>query len=168
MELHSWVALSQRAREEWLDHARQRYFSAEHPQPQAPPGHVFELAGKAITDLTSFFCAMGEAINGPGGYFGAGFHGFDDCCVGGFGATPPCTIRWNDASVAKRALDHAALAAWARQRLETHEFLDGEGAAWLADTIARAERDEGETLFDMLVETMRDRGISVEETECLG
>ena len=25
---------------------------------------------------------FGEAVNGPGGYFGSDFHGFDDCLFG--------------------------------------------------------------------------------------
>lgn len=38
-----------------------------------------------------------------------------------------------------------------------------EGADWCAQTIAQAERGEGPTLFEMLVEDMRNRRITVEE-----
>jgi hypothetical protein len=169
-EPHLWVTLSPGERREWLRRSRDLYFAAAHPLPQAAPGHVFELVGSSITDLTSFLCAMGEAINGPGGYFGSNLNAFEDCCWGGFGATPPFSVRWADASASKRALDHAAMAAWAREQLECLEQLAereradrAEGAAWLARVVAQAERGEGETLFDLLVQTMRGAQIAVEE-----
>ena len=52
----------------------------------SPPGSLFVLPGRVIGDLTAFLCAMGEAVNGPGGYFGQHLMGFEDCCYGGFGA----------------------------------------------------------------------------------
>ena len=116
--------------------------------------------------MTSFLCAIGEAINGPGGYFGRHLIAFDDCCVGGFGATPPFTVRWAHSALSRQALDHVALAAWARERLDALRQKDAageEGADWFAQTIAQAERGEGATLFEMLVETMRSRRITVEE-----
>ncbi|MGI5491474.1 barstar family protein [Microtetraspora malaysiensis] len=54
-----------------------------------PPGRTYHLDGSNVVDKMSFFCAMGEAINGPGGYFGWDLNGLADCCKGRFGATPP-------------------------------------------------------------------------------
>jgi len=150
--LHTWLELSPAERVTWLVQSRDRYFAAAHPLPQAAPGHVLEIDGRTITDVTSLLCAIGEAINGPGGYFGSQLLAFDDCCVGGFGATPPFTVRWTHAALSRQALDHAALAVSARAGLEllrqedaqTQEYC-AEGAAWYAQTIAQAERGEGVT-----------------------
>jgi RNAse (barnase) inhibitor barstar len=42
-----------------------------------------------VIDKNSFFCALGEALNGPGGYYGKGLDSMHDCLLGGFGPTPP-------------------------------------------------------------------------------
>ncbi len=65
---------------------------------------TFELDGTHITDEASFFCAIGEAVNGPGGYFGAGLDGLSDCLCGGFGAKVPFTLIWKNSSVARAHL----------------------------------------------------------------
>jgi hypothetical protein len=90
---------------------------------------------------------------------------FDDCCVGGFGATPPFIVRWTHSALSRQALHYVALTAWARERLESLRQKDAgeEGADWYAQTIAQAGRGEGPTLFEMLVENMRNRRITVEE-----
>jgi RNAse (barnase) inhibitor barstar len=70
----------------------------------ASPGAGFELDGHDITDVPSLYCAIGEAINGPGGYFGADLDGLSDCLSGDFGATVPFTLTWQHADVARRHL----------------------------------------------------------------
>ncbi|MFW5437318.1 hypothetical protein [Paenibacillus apiarius] len=42
-----------------------------------------------MSDYASFFCALGESINGPGGYFGFDFNSLIDCLHGGYGAVSP-------------------------------------------------------------------------------
>jgi hypothetical protein len=45
---------------------------AHHPRGGAdrPAGGVYHLDGRHVTELEGFFCAIGEAVNGPGGWFG--------------------------------------------------------------------------------------------------
>lgn len=43
-----------------------------------------------------FLIAIGEAINGPFGYYGAGLDDFDDCLCGGFGLIPPFILEWRN------------------------------------------------------------------------
>lgn len=96
---------------------------------------------------------MGEAINGPGGYFGLSLHAFDDCLFGGFGLTGPCTLRWRHAARSRQHHGAAALIAHYELMLaETPpepEFDQGREAIGAA--IARARRGE-RTLFDELIE----------------
>ncbi|MFC8527213.1 barstar family protein [Nocardia sp. NPDC057227] len=54
----------------------------------------FVLDGRFVTDRSGFFCAIGEAVNGPGGYFGSDLDGLADCLRGGFGATPRFALTW--------------------------------------------------------------------------
>ncbi|WP_370971253.1 barstar family protein [Amycolatopsis sp. cg9] len=81
-----WAAAD---RPEWL-RAALAHHRAEGPD--RPPGRTFRLDGTHVTDLASFLCALGEAVNGPGGYFGRNLDALADCLRGGFGATTPFTV----------------------------------------------------------------------------
>src|SRR2546421_5312984 len=48
-----------------------------------PAGTRYDLDGRFVTDVEGFYCAIGEAINGPGGYFGLNLDALDDCLSGG-------------------------------------------------------------------------------------
>jgi RNAse (barnase) inhibitor barstar len=82
-------------------------------RPDRPPGGTYRLDGRFVTDVEGFYCAIGEAINGPGGYFGWNLDALADCFSGGFGACPPFRLVWRDAAVARRHLvegyDHRRL-----------------------------------------------------------
>ncbi|MEV0990317.1 hypothetical protein [Streptomyces sp. NPDC049949] len=58
-----------------------------------PPGHSYELDGRHVTDVPGLYLALGEAVNGPGGYFGGCLDALDDCLGGNFGHTAPATLR---------------------------------------------------------------------------
>ncbi|MGO4649915.1 barstar family protein [Nocardia sp. 2YAB30] len=85
-----WRSLGPAARRAWLSVALRR--RSHPPRPDDPPGARYELDGRDIVDEDSFYCAIGEAVNGPGGYFGWNLDALDDCMCGGFCATPPFTI----------------------------------------------------------------------------
>ncbi|GAB3899118.1 hypothetical protein GCM10029964_084580 [Kibdelosporangium lantanae] len=57
-----------------------------------------------MTDIDGFYCAIGEAINGPGGYFGWNLSALDDCLRGGFGAQAPFRLVWHNSAVAREHL----------------------------------------------------------------
>lgn len=95
-ERNEWAALRPGARNAWLEVARMRSASAA-PKVDATTGATFDLDGTYVEDPVSFLCALGEAINGPGGYFGAGSDSLRDCLAGGFGARPPFVLRWHGA-----------------------------------------------------------------------
>src|SRR5688572_21394641 len=70
------------------------------------PSIVYELPGDRISSLDDFWIAIGEAINGPGGYFGKNLDAFIDCLQGGMG-TPDAgiyTIRWLNSELSRTAL----------------------------------------------------------------
>jgi hypothetical protein len=116
-EFGTWVPLSAAMRHEWLrlalaDH---RYGAA----PDRPAGGVHRLAGRHVTDLNAFFCAMGEAVNGPGGYFGWNPAALEDCLHGKWGATTPFRLLWSDAEVARQHLgedDFTRVVGWLTEK----------------------------------------------------
>ncbi|WP_037908635.1 barstar family protein [Actinacidiphila yeochonensis] len=98
----------------------------------ASAGQVFTLDGRHIVDEDSFYCAIGEAVNGPGGYFGWNLSALNDCLAGGWGAATPFTLRWT-------------CSAEARARL-----------------VERVPSDDGDVaLFDVLLEIFEEHGVNV-------
>lgn len=100
-----WHPLSPADRKAWLSVAlwSRQYQHRDHPE-GIEPGRTFTLDGRQVVDADSFYCALGEAINGPGGYFGWNLSAVDDCLRGGFGATPPFTLEWQHSDIAKSRL----------------------------------------------------------------
>lgn len=70
-------------------------------------GGAYHLDGRHVTDVPGLHCAMGEAVNGPGGYYGREWEGLKDCLGGGFGVIPPFTLIWHNAAAARQALADA-------------------------------------------------------------
>jgi RNAse (barnase) inhibitor barstar len=88
-----WHRLSQQGRDAWLSVALNHhgYRKASSARLHA----VYEMDGRYITDETSFFCSLGELINGPGGYFGWNLSALEDCLNGGWGAASPFQLKWH-------------------------------------------------------------------------
>lgn len=53
-----------------------------------------ELDGNLFHNVDSFFCALGEEVNGPGGYFGRNLYALNDCLRGDFGVKSISELRW--------------------------------------------------------------------------
>ncbi|WP_246033371.1 barstar family protein [Streptomyces hundungensis] len=100
-----WHSLDAEGQKAWLSVAlsSRQYQRRERPE-DAAPGQVFTLDGRQVVDAASFYCALGEAINGPGGYFGRNLAAVDDCLRGGFGARPPFTLEWQTSGIATSRL----------------------------------------------------------------
>ncbi|WP_406198162.1 barstar family protein [Kitasatospora sp. NBC_01560] len=69
-----------------------------------PERPTYVLDGRPITDREAFYTALGAALNGPGGYYGSNLDALADCLHGGFGPTPPFTLVWEEAGVARAHL----------------------------------------------------------------
>ncbi|MEV0523323.1 barstar family protein [Streptomyces sp. NPDC050439] len=101
----TWTALDTRHRGAWLDLVRERGCRRTHPA--GPTGHAYELDGGHITDEPGLYLALGEAVNGPGGYFGGCLAALDDCLRGAFGYTAPATLLWRNAETARAHLSRS-------------------------------------------------------------
>lgn len=97
---NQWAPFPAAGRQEWLD---MTYWTLD-PDREDVSGGTYHLDGIFVTDEPGLHCAMGEAFNGPGGYFGREWMAFKDCLNGGFGVTPPFTLIWHHADVARQAL----------------------------------------------------------------
>lgn len=100
-EPNLWAHCGTAGRGFWLDTA---LANRDTSGADAPAGTTYHLDGRHITDDAAFFCALGEAVNGPGGYFGHCLDGVRDALRGHFGATSPFTLVWHDAPTARACL----------------------------------------------------------------
>ncbi|WP_262403633.1 barstar family protein [Actinomadura sp. CNU-125] len=99
---NAWAALDTRLRGAWLDTVRERAGRRHRSDRRdRPAGHAYELDGRYVTDRPGLYLALGEAVNGPGGYFGGCPDALDDCLRGTFGYTAPATLLWRDAETAR-------------------------------------------------------------------
>jgi hypothetical protein len=107
-----WAGLPAGRREAWLEvvssyRPNDPLRRGEHGVgPSGRPEVV--LDGRHVTDLASFFCAIGEAVNGPGGYFGSNPMALTDCLAGGWGIDGPFTLVWANSAVAQAHLAEPA------------------------------------------------------------
>ncbi|GAA2782705.1 barstar family protein [Kitasatospora paracochleata] len=127
-----WHDLTPEDRRAWLSVALWSREYQRRGRPDAPAGQVFALDGRHVVDRDSFYCAIGEAVNGPGGYFGWNLDALDDCLFGGWGATAPFTLLWNSSAEAR---------------------------ARLVERLPVGDREVA--LFDLLLEIFEERGVSV-------
>ncbi|MGP3777198.1 barstar family protein (plasmid) [Streptomyces sp. SDT5-1] len=103
--VNAWAGLDTRRRGTWHTLARER--AGRQPRHDRPDGHAYVLDGRYITDEPGLHLALGEAVNGPGGYFGGCLAALDDCLRGTFGHTAPATLHWHDAATARTHLSDA-------------------------------------------------------------
>ncbi|MFT5357352.1 MAG: hypothetical protein ACI9KE_004586 [Polyangiales bacterium] len=171
-----WRGLSEEEKWAWLQSVRDHYFaSATDSRSSNSSGRTFNIDGECIEDVPSFFCVMGEAVNGPGGYFGANLMAMNDALCGGFGLDAPSTIRWSHSEKSKLVLDSVALARnlkrdakRERKRHARRELKrkppDPDYAAYLAYNGELLERAEAgtRTMFEEIVESIEFRSRDVE------
>lgn len=117
-----WIGLSEGKRRKWLEIARAKHFKKEVLDIDKA-NKIYYLNGKSIIDYSSFFCAIGETINGPGGYFGFDMASLRDCLCGGFGAKIPFTLVWDNANISVEKLDKEAWRKEIAARIRNNSFL---------------------------------------------
>lgn len=152
----TWRSLDASGKLAYLQRVRDRHFSLPLRERErlgvGTAGAVHVLDGADFDDGIGFLCAIGEAVNGPGGYFGVSLLAFDDCLFGGFGLQGPCTVRWLNAERSRRLLDVAALIEHYASGIEPslEEFGELE-----ADEESPSARFGVVSLFDEVVDMIR-------------
>lgn len=115
---------------------------------------IFYLDGTYIVSYPSFFCALGEAINGPGGYYGFDLMSMCDCLCGGYGTRKLFTLVWTNYKIAQKKLDKET---WKRD------------VKYRKNIMKKSLEDEGDLIqeeiemlfFDAVVKTLTERGVKI-------
>jgi len=113
----------------------------------------YVLDGHRFSGLSDFYRHIGEAVNGPGGYFGSNLDALSDCLSGGFGTPEPedqaFQFVWINSDVARVRLGYPETAQVLRARLTTcHRSNVPVVQAQMKEALKR----QGSTVFDWIVE----------------
>jgi hypothetical protein len=100
---HVWAAMPVGEREGWLEVARIVAFR-EHKTPYPVLTERMELDGRHVDDLASLFCALGEAVDGPGGFCADSPAGLADCLRHAPRTVPRPKLEWRELPVAEKGL----------------------------------------------------------------
>lgn len=150
IQINEWAVFDEDHRRAWLKVVST--YHVERRDDEESVQKLFFLDGTYVTDYCSFFCALGEAIRGPGGYYGFDFNSFIDCLHGGYGARAPFTLIWKNVQVAQKSLD---LQAWVKEigYKRRRDFELNEEPVF--------EELGNRPLFQAIVENLQEQGVAV-------
>ncbi|MFD8985043.1 barstar family protein [Streptomyces sp. NPDC059564] len=112
---------------------------------------TYVLDGTRISTLEDFWRVIGEAVNGPGGYFGRNLDSFADCLSGGFG-TPDdgdYVVEWRDHQLSRTHLGHPETV---RQLEIVLSRCHPTNRVAVSAELSEARAGRGPTVFDWLVD----------------
>jgi len=123
---------------------------------------AYFLDGGRITSLEAFYEEVSRSLI-PGASWGRNLDAFSDILRGGFG-TPVegFTIRWANSETSRLRLGYAETARQLEMRLER---CHPQNRAAVARDLKEAQSGRGPTVFDWLVEIIRQNGPGGEEAE---
>lgn len=105
-EKNEWTHFNEIDKRAWLNIASQ--VPRKYNQNDVVQGGEYYLDCINITSVESFFCALGEALIGAGGYYGFDHVNIIDCLTGGFKVVRPFTIVLKNAKIALNSLTNEA------------------------------------------------------------
>ena len=116
---------------------------------------TYEIDGTRFSTLEGFFAEISRVLI-PGSDWGHNLNAFDDILRGGFG-TPEegFTIRWTNHAQSRERLGYAETVRQLALRLRHCHPSNRE---YVAQELKGAEARVGSTVFDWLVEIIRDHG----------
>jgi RNAse (barnase) inhibitor barstar len=122
---------------------------------------VYEIDGNSFDDLEGFLDVIGRILI-PGCYWGRNLNAFNDILRGGFG-TPEegFVLRWRNSDVSREKLGFPeTLKSLNRQLLNCHPS----SLLTVQREISDAQLGLGKTLFDTIIDIIRDHGVRGEQS----
>jgi RNAse (barnase) inhibitor barstar len=154
-----------RVRENWCRRPR-------HKRPVSDRKNIIVvLDGSRVTDIPSFHIALGEAVNGPNGYYGGCLDAMADCLCGRFGLKAPFTLEIIGLEQVRNTLDSTE-EIWRQWRQDCYkrdypEDWEEDQVYITAVTNGEIEEPEDEyanySYFDMILHILTKGGVTVRE-----
>lgn len=123
---------------------------------------IIEIDGRSFDSLDGFFEVFGTAVLG-GTDYGRNLNAFDDVLRGGFGSPEGgFVLRWTTSGVSRGRLGYDETVRFIERKMETCHPANVES---VRDELIRARNGEGETLFDIICDILRNHGPGGDESE---
>ncbi|MEU3002768.1 barstar family protein [Streptomyces sp. NPDC007020] len=105
VERGEWARCPSDWHESWLHVVQTAWFAAGRRATRYGTDATAVVDGTGITTRDGFYCALGEAVNGPGGYFGSNLDAVHDCLrtMRGDGAAP-FRLLWRNIAASRESL----------------------------------------------------------------
>lgn len=100
-----WRTYPPSAHPSWLHVVQQAWFGAGRRAKRYSSASRYVLDGEEMASMAGFYCALGEAVNGPGGYFGSNPDALEDCLTAGEVEDPLFQLLWRNYSAAEQKID---------------------------------------------------------------
>jgi RNAse (barnase) inhibitor barstar len=104
-----WLQWPVSQHDAWLHVVQNSWFTSNHRAARYGDNEVAHLDGTHIATKAGFFCALGEAVNGPGGYFGSNLDAMADCISSSLDVRPLVKIVWQNFRISQELLDRVFL-----------------------------------------------------------
>ncbi|MFT2016425.1 barstar family protein [Streptomyces sp. 796.1] len=109
LETGEWLRWPVSYQDAWLHVVQNSWFATNRRAARYGAKDIIHLDGGQISTKSGFYCALGEAVNGPGGYFGSNLDALAECISSSFGEGPLVRVVWRNFQASRESLDHAFL-----------------------------------------------------------
>ncbi|MFY1672578.1 barstar family protein [Plantactinospora sp. WMMB334] len=96
LEKDEWLRWPMDQHDDWLHVVQNSWFASSRRAGSYGTDHVAYLDGAKMPTKPGFYCALGEAVNGPGGYFGSNLDALADCLSSDLGDVRLVRVVWRN------------------------------------------------------------------------
>ncbi|MFJ7899161.1 barstar family protein [Streptomyces sp. NPDC096198] len=105
IEAGEWRRYPAGTQKSWLHVVQTAWFSSGRRATRYSPVETAVIEGSGIVTRAALYCAVGEAVNGPGGYFGSNLDALHDCLrTMRRDSDRPLRVLWRDFPASREAL----------------------------------------------------------------
>ncbi|MDW8805667.1 barstar family protein [Streptomyces scabiei] len=99
-----WAMYPVESHDSWLHVVQNSWFETGHVAKRYGVGEICVIDGRQVFGESSFYCALGESVNGRGGYFGSTLDGLADCLASSRNSSAPFELVWEHFSGAQERM----------------------------------------------------------------
>ncbi|WP_327069989.1 barstar family protein [Kitasatospora sp. NBC_01302] len=114
LEQREWARWPAGSHWSWLHVAQVAWFTGRRRAMNYGTASEASIDGGVIYNKASFYCALGEAVNGPGGYFGSNIDAVADCLSASRESMANFQLTWDRSALSRELLGEGFMASVAR------------------------------------------------------
>ncbi|MEU0088331.1 barstar family protein [Streptomyces sp. NPDC006274] len=99
-----WMEYPAEAHESWLHVVQNSWFTAGRTATRYDTRTLCTIDGSKILNESSFYCELGESVNGVGGYFGSTLDGLADCLTSSTASGNRFDVLWRESAPSRQRM----------------------------------------------------------------